>query len=146
MSILVGIVAVSAAASTPNWSLCRVVWAATSLGNESWQRQLQNRRKKSGRRWFLQQVSLNIDRSLLGKTGQTNQVIQWTDDSELPEIRQDWVKVDVSRQQGSSRDMRAKLSLLTFYLAIQCHMLSVIKLMSSQHKELKVGKWENVAK
>ncbi len=83
---------------------------------------------------------------LLGKTGQTDQVIQWTDISELPEIQQDWVKVDISRQRGSSRDMRVKLSLLTLYLAIQCHMLSVIKLTSSQHKELKVGKQENVAK
>jgi hypothetical protein len=64
----------------------------------------------------------------------------------LPEIQQDWVKVDVSRQQGSSRDMKAKLSLLTLYLAIQCHMLSVIKSTSSQHKKLKVGKRENVAK
>jgi hypothetical protein len=63
----------------------------------------------------------------LGKTGQTYQVIQRTDNSELPEIQQDWVKVDVNRQQGSSRDMRAKLSLLTLYLAIQCHMLNVVK-------------------
>jgi hypothetical protein len=71
-------------------------------------------------------------RSVLGKTGQTDQVIQQTDNSELPEIQQDWVKVDVSRQQGSSRDMRAKLLLLTLYLAIQCHMLSVVKSTSSQ--------------
>ena len=83
---------------------------------------------------------------MLDKTGQTDRVIQWTDDLELPEIQQDWVKVDVSRQQGSSRDMRAKLSLLTLYLAIQCHMLSIVKSTSSQHNELKVGKQENVAK
>jgi hypothetical protein len=83
---------------------------------------------------------------MLGKTGQTNQVIQRTDDLKLPEIQQDWVKVDISRQGGSSRDLKAKLSLLTLYLAIQCHMLSIIKSMSSQHKELKVGKRENVAK
>jgi hypothetical protein len=69
---------------------------------------------------------------VLGKKGQTNQVIQRTDNSELPEIQQDWVKVNVTRQQGSSRDMRAKLSLLTLYLAIQSHMLSAIKSMSSQ--------------
>jgi hypothetical protein len=85
-------------------------------------------------------------RSVLRKTGQTNRVIQWIDNSELLQIQQDWVKVDVSRQQGSSRNMRAKLSLLTLYLAIQCHMLSVVKSTSSQHKELKVGKRENVAK
>ncbi len=42
--------------------------------------------------------------------------------------------------------MRAKLSLLALYLAIQCHMLSVVKSTSSQHKEFKVGKQENIAK
>jgi hypothetical protein len=82
----------------------------------------------------------------LGKTGQTNQVIQRAADSKLPEIQQDWVKVDISRQQGSSRDMRAKLSLFTLYLAIQYHMLSIVKSTSSQHKELIVGKRENLAK
>ena len=47
---------------------------------------------------------------------------------------------------GSSTDMRAKLSLLTLYLAIQCHVLSIIESTSSQHKELKVNGRENVAK
>ncbi len=82
----------------------------------------------------------------VGQTGQTDRVIQWTDDSVLPEIQRDWVEVDISRQQESGRDMRANLLLLTLYLAIQCHMLSFVKLTSSQHKELKVGKWEYVAK
>jgi hypothetical protein len=100
-----------------------------------------NSSSSSKGRW--QQWALTF---VLGKIGQTNQVIQWTDDSESPEFQQDWVKVDVSRKQGSSRDMRAKLSLLTLYLPVQCHMLSVLKLTSSQHKELKVGKQENVAK
>ena len=35
--------------------------------------------------------------------------------------------------------MRAKLSLLALYLAIQCHVLSLVKLTSSQHKELKLA-------
>jgi hypothetical protein len=63
---------------------------------------------------------------VLGKTGQTNQITRQTDNSELPEFQQDWVKVCVSRQQGSSRNVRAKLSLLTLYLAIQCHALSTV--------------------
>jgi hypothetical protein len=83
---------------------------------------------------------------VLGITGQIDQVIMRTDDLKLPEIHQDCVKVDVSRQQGSSRDMRVNLSLLILYLAIQCHMLSIFKSLSSQHKELKVSKRENVAK
>ncbi len=61
MSILVGIGAVGAAASTLNWSLCCVVWAATSLGNDAWRRRQQNWRKKSRKREILQQVSLHID-------------------------------------------------------------------------------------
>ena len=63
MSIIVGIGAIGAAASMPNWLLCRVVRAAKSLGNDAWWRRLQNRRKKSGRRQFLQQVSLHINQS-----------------------------------------------------------------------------------
>ncbi len=82
----------------------------------------------------------------MDETGQADQVIWRTDDSKLPEFQQDWVKVHLSRQGGSSRDMRAKLSLLTLYLAIQCHVLSIIESMSSQHKELKVNGRENVAK
>jgi hypothetical protein len=50
MSIIVGIGAVSAAASTPNWLFCCVVRAATSLGNDALWWRWQNRRKKSGRR------------------------------------------------------------------------------------------------
>jgi hypothetical protein len=61
MSIIVGIGAVGAAASTPNWLFFRVGRAATSLGNDAWWRRRRNRRKKSGRRRFLQQVSLHID-------------------------------------------------------------------------------------
>jgi hypothetical protein len=63
MSIIVSIGAIGVAASMPNWLLCRVVRAATSLGNDAWWRQRQNRSKKSGRRQLLQQVSLHIDRS-----------------------------------------------------------------------------------
>jgi hypothetical protein len=63
MSIIVGIGAVSTAASSTNWLFCRVVRAATLLGNDAWLRRRQNRRKKSGRRWFLQQVSLFFDRT-----------------------------------------------------------------------------------
>jgi hypothetical protein len=68
MSIIVGIGAVGAAASSTNWLFCRVVRAATSLGNDAWWRRRRNRRKKSSRRRFLQQVSLFLDqtwRSLL---------------------------------------------------------------------------------
>jgi hypothetical protein len=60
-----------------------------------------------------------------------------TIDSDLLEFQQDWVKVHVSSQGRSNRDMRAKLSLLTFYLAIHCHVFSIVSSMSSQHKELK---------
>jgi hypothetical protein len=63
MSIIVGIGAVGAAASSTNWLFCCVVGAATSLGNDAWWWQRQNRRKKSGRRKFLQQVSLFLDRT-----------------------------------------------------------------------------------
>jgi hypothetical protein len=38
MSILVSIGAVGVAASMPNWSLCHIIWAASSLGNDVWQR------------------------------------------------------------------------------------------------------------
>jgi hypothetical protein len=61
MSIIAGIGAVGAAASMPNWLLCCGVRAATSLGNDAWWRRRQNRSKKSGRRQFLQQVSLHIN-------------------------------------------------------------------------------------
>ncbi len=44
-------------------------------------------------------------------------------------------KTYISRQQGSSRNVRAKLSLLTLYLAIQCHVFSIVISTSSQHKE-----------
>jgi hypothetical protein len=45
-------------------------------------------------------------------------------------------KVHISRQQGSSRNVRAKLSFLTLHLAIQCHVLSVVKLTSFQQMVL----------
>jgi hypothetical protein len=38
--------------------------------------------------------------------------------------------------------VRVKLSLLILYLAIKCHVLSVVKLTSFQHKELKVWQVE----
>jgi hypothetical protein len=63
MSIIVDIGAIGAAASTPNWLLCCIVRVATSLGNDAWSQQRQNRSKKSGRRRFLQQVSLHINLS-----------------------------------------------------------------------------------
>jgi hypothetical protein len=63
MSIIFGMGAVSAAASSPNWLFCRDVRAATSLGNDAWLRRRRNRRKKSGSRQFLQQVSSFLDRT-----------------------------------------------------------------------------------
>jgi hypothetical protein len=63
MSIIVGIGAISAAASMPNWLLCHIIRAATYLGNDAWWWWQQNRSKKSGRRRFLQQVSLHINQS-----------------------------------------------------------------------------------
>ncbi len=63
MSIIIGIGAVGAAASSTNWLFCRVVRAATSLRNDAWWRWWRNRRKKSGRRQFLQQVSSFLDRT-----------------------------------------------------------------------------------
>jgi hypothetical protein len=79
-----------------------------------------------------------VNKFVLGETSQTNQVMASTIDLELQEFQQCWVKVHVSSQGRSSRDMKAKLSLLTLYLAIQCHVLSVVNSTSSQHKELKV--------
>jgi hypothetical protein len=63
MSIPSGIGAIGLAASTPNWLLCCILWEGTLWGNDVWQRWGQNRRKKSGRRQFQQQVSLHIDQS-----------------------------------------------------------------------------------
>ncbi len=63
MSIIVGIGAISAAASSNKWLFCHIVRAATPLGNDAWLRQRQNKRKKSGRRQFLQQVSSFLDRT-----------------------------------------------------------------------------------
>ncbi len=65
-------------------------------------------------------------RSVLGKTGQSDQIMQQTGDLELPEFQRDWVKVCISRQRGSSKNVRAKLSFLPLYLAIQCHVLSIV--------------------
>ncbi len=64
MSILIGIGAVGAAASTTNWSLCGVFWAGTSLGNDAWRRWRQNRRNRTIRRWvFLHNGTSCIDGS-----------------------------------------------------------------------------------
>jgi hypothetical protein len=51
--ILVGIGAISAAFSTPNWSLCCGVRASTWLGNDVWWQQRQNRRNRTRRQVFL---------------------------------------------------------------------------------------------
>jgi hypothetical protein len=63
MSILVGIRAIGVAASTPNWLVCRVVRATTSLWNDAWWRLRQNRRNKTRRRVFLHDGTSRIDRS-----------------------------------------------------------------------------------
>jgi hypothetical protein len=61
-SIPSGIGAVGSAASLPNWLLCCVVQEGTSWGKDAWWRWRQNRRKKSGRRQFLQHArSILID-------------------------------------------------------------------------------------
>ncbi len=52
MSILVGIGAVGVAASTPNWLLCCIIRAATSLGNDTWWWWQLNWRKKSGKNFY----------------------------------------------------------------------------------------------
>jgi hypothetical protein len=46
MSIIIGIGAIGAAASMPNWLLCCIVWAATTLGNDAWWRWWQSWRNK----------------------------------------------------------------------------------------------------
>ncbi len=62
MSIPTGIGAVGLAASLPNWLLCCVVREGTSWGKDAWWRWRQNRRKKSGRRRFLQHAqSISIN-------------------------------------------------------------------------------------
>jgi hypothetical protein len=48
MSILVGIKAVSAAASTPNWLLCCILQTATLLGNDVWR---QRQKKSEEEKW-----------------------------------------------------------------------------------------------
>ncbi len=71
MSIIAGIGAIGVAASMPNWLLCCVVRAATSLGNEARRqrrrrrrrRQQQNWRNKTARLVFLHDVTLRIDQS-----------------------------------------------------------------------------------
>jgi hypothetical protein len=55
---------------------------------------------------------------VLGKTGQTNQVMASTIDSELQEFKQNWVKVHVSSQGRSNRDMSTKHLLVTLYLGV----------------------------
>ncbi len=62
MSIPSGIGAVGSAASSPNRLLCCVVWEGTLWGKDAWWRWRRNRRKKSGRRRFLQHArSISID-------------------------------------------------------------------------------------
>ena len=62
MSIPSGIGAVGLAASSPNRLLCCVVREGTSWGKDAWWQWRQNRRKKSGRRRFLQHaLSISID-------------------------------------------------------------------------------------
>jgi hypothetical protein len=63
MSILVGIRAIGAAASMPNWLLCCVVRATTSWGNDAWWRWRQNRRNKTRKQVFLHDGTLRIDQS-----------------------------------------------------------------------------------
>ncbi len=63
MSILVGIRAIGMAASMPNWSLCHVIQATTSLGNDVWWRRQQNRRNKTRRQVFLLYRTLRINQS-----------------------------------------------------------------------------------
>ncbi len=58
MSIPSGIGAVGLVASSLNWLSCCVVWEGTSWGKDAWWRWWQNRRKKSGRRQFLQHAQL----------------------------------------------------------------------------------------
>ncbi len=53
LSILVGIRAIGVAAFMPNWLLCCVVRATTSLENDVWWRWWQNRRNKTRRQVFL---------------------------------------------------------------------------------------------
>ncbi len=62
MSIPSGIGAVGSAASSPNRLLCCVIREGTSWGKDAWWRWRQNRRKKSGRRRFLQHAwSISIN-------------------------------------------------------------------------------------
>jgi hypothetical protein len=63
MSIIVSIRAIGAAASTTNWSMCHVIRAATSLGNDAWQGRRQNWRNRTARLVFLHNGTLRIDRS-----------------------------------------------------------------------------------
>jgi hypothetical protein len=60
VSIIVGIGAIGKAASTPNWSLCHIVRATTSLGNDAWRRRRQNWRNKTARLVFLHNGTLRI--------------------------------------------------------------------------------------
>ncbi len=58
MIIPSGIRAVGSAASLLKWLLCCVVREGTSWGKDAWWRWRQNKRKKSGRRRFLQHTRL----------------------------------------------------------------------------------------
>jgi hypothetical protein len=60
-SILVGSGATGAATSMPNWPLCNVVLAATSLENDVWWLWRQNRRNKTRRQVFLHDGTLRFD-------------------------------------------------------------------------------------
>jgi hypothetical protein len=63
MNIIVSIEAINVEASMPNWSLCRIVQAATSLGKDAWQQWQQNRRNKTTRLVFLHNGTSRIDQS-----------------------------------------------------------------------------------
>jgi hypothetical protein len=58
MSIPSGIGAVGSAASSPIRLLCCVVQEGSLWGKDAWWQWRQNKRKKSGRRWFLQHAGL----------------------------------------------------------------------------------------
>jgi hypothetical protein len=63
MSILIDIGVVGAAASMTNLSLCRVIWARTSLGYNAWQRQQQNMRNRTRRQVLLHNGTSHINQS-----------------------------------------------------------------------------------
>ncbi len=61
MSIIVSVGAIGAAASMPNWSLCRIVRSATSLGDDIVWRRQKNWRNKTARLVFLHNGTSRIN-------------------------------------------------------------------------------------